>query len=218
MDQPNPVNSDPHPLPELPDQPVKKSVFDPGQVYPDATANSISSPMPAVESNTFNKNAEPGRINHTYGVTIMAVLLILSAAFSLTRASATTIAQIAAALDILLAVGLLFRVEVARKIIIYLLSISLVLQLISIPVMISTLNRATNGTAEFDRISQQEQQKKITPGQRQALDNASANLHANAERVNKLYGRVYLSLGILIVVEIAEIVYLTRPKVKSVFH
>jgi hypothetical protein len=121
-------------------------------------------------------------------------------------------------LNLLVAVGLLFRLELARKVTIWLSGLLLILTVANLLLLVALQQRVqqakTNYEAAFSRLDK----NNPTPTQKQQLAAIRSTLDTEAKQAGKAFEFTYAKLGVTALESIIVIVYLTRPGVSIVFR
>lgn len=152
------------------------------------------------------------------GIYIIAGLTLLGVLSGLFDNSQTGIIYtVSMIFSLMLAVGLVFRLEPARKFMVGLSILILVISAISMVLLAGLQNKLEQGQKNYDTAVSKIDQSKITSKQKQQLDEISTTLNSQSKRVGSTLTFIYLKLGFTALVQIAVIVYLTRPKIKAVF-
>jgi hypothetical protein len=130
----------------------------------------------------------------------------------------STYYMIAFVLDILLCVGLLFRLEVARKLLVWTLGATAILSVISFLLLSGIQQRLQTEKADFQYVVSKINQSEETLQQRQEIASLQAQVNNEDKKAGKSIDLSYFKFGATLVVDITIIVYLTRPSVKGVFR
>ncbi len=127
--------------------------------------------------------------------------------------------SIAMLLDLLFAIGLLVRLEIARKIYIYLAGIIILLSIGIIILLALLQHRVAELQANLNNTINNVEQNSttITQDQKQQLNSVRDQLNSEQKLVGKAITFSYIKYGVSILEMAGVIVYLTRPKVKEVF-
>lgn len=121
-------------------------------------------------------------------------------------------------LNLLLAVGLILRLELARKFILWLLGMTLVLTIVSLFLLVGLQQRLQTLKTNYDDAISRIDQSKLSITQKQQLDTIQAAITGKEKLAGKAITFTYIKLGATAVETIVVMVYLTRPKVKEVFR
>ena len=120
-------------------------------------------------------------------------------------------------LDLLVGVGLLCRLEVARKIMLWLSAIMIILSVISLIILAGLQQRIAQSKAHYETAVSKINQQTLTSTERQELADIQTKLDTQEKQAGKAIGLTYFEEGAFVVEGLAVIVYLTRPKIKAVF-
>lgn len=159
-------------------------------------------------------DATPERPPMPKGVVILAVLTIVVAVYAFFVAS-SALQDIGAIIDLLIGVGLLMRSAIARKIIVVVSVISVVVTIFAVISFGLLLGQADNKDAQVLQSLQSVQNP--TPSQQQSIATLKNSIETNQAKVHHESAGFYLNSGIEVALQLALIVYLTRPKVKAAF-
>lgn len=153
-----------------------------------------------------------------FGVYLIASLNLLAFAVSFFDTSQTgNIYSIAMLVDLLFGVGMLLRMEWARKIYVWLSVVVIILSILSIFVLIGLQLRIKDIKANYNDSLSKIDQTHQTASQKKTLDTLQAQITDTEKKVGKLITFAYIknigtAVGTMVIV-----IYLTRPKVKEVF-
>lgn len=125
---------------------------------------------------------------------------------------------IALFIDLLLCVGLIFRLETARKLMIWLSAGTVILSVISVLLLVGVQQRLKVDKDNFQYAVSKINQAQETLQQRQQISNLQAKLNEVEKQAGKSIYQSYFKEGVTAIAEVGVIVYLTRPKVKGVFR
>jgi len=125
---------------------------------------------------------------------------------------------IAMLLDLLLAIGLVLRLEVARKLIVVLSGLILVLSGIGLIQLAGFQQRLQQAKTKYDNAVSRIDPTSLTPAQQDQLQSLRDAVSAQEKKAGKAIAFTYIKLGVTAAETIAVVVYLSRPKVKEVFH
>jgi hypothetical protein len=151
-----------------------------------------------------------------YAIVAFALLSFILSFFDTSQAS--LLYTIAMLLNLLLAVGLLLRMETARKCLLWLSGITLVLAIASTVGLYMVQKRIHDLKSQYDTIVSRIDRNRMTTVQKKQLDALTADLGEKEKQAGKAIALTYVKLGVTAVETVAVIVYLTRPKVKDFFH
>lgn len=121
-------------------------------------------------------------------------------------------------IDLLLAIGLLLRLEAARKTFMWLTGITLFLTSASFYLLLSLQQKIQLSKTNYEAAISKLDRSKLTETQKQTLSTLQAAITVKEKQAGKAVTFTYIKLGATAVETIAVMVYLTRPKVKEVFH
>lgn len=199
-------------------------------IFPDAnqaqTAQSANNFIPSGEPNTTDRTPLPigshmPVVNKKVPIGVYMIVgfnLIGFVISFLDTSQNSLIYTIVIFVDLLLGIGLLLRLEVARKIITYLMGITLILSVVSIFLLASLQQKLQKTKTNYETAISQLDQSKLSVTQKQQLDSLQTTLATNQKQVGKVITFTYIKLGITIIETVAVIIYLTRPGVKEVFE
>lgn len=153
------------------------------------------------------------------GIYVIAGLTLLGVISGLFDDSQTGIIYtVSMIFSLLLVFGLVFRMELARKFMVGLSIFIVIISAASLLLLASLQNKFEQGQINYEAAVSKIDQSRITSKQKQQLDEMSATLASQSRQVGSALIFVYFKLGFTALVQIAVIVYLTRPKVKEVFE
>ena len=188
-------------------------------------------PIASADGMPVNDNASPHSTMHLsgsqlpqekkplhWGIYFIAAWNIVGFALSFFSSSQTnTIYTIVMFLDLIVGIGLFFRLEVARKVMVWLAGILLVLSAISLILLVGLQQRIAQSRANYNNAISHINQQQLTPGQRQQLVTTQTNISNQQKQAGKAVGITYFKEGASFVEGLVVIIYLTRPKIKDVF-
>jgi len=121
-------------------------------------------------------------------------------------------------LDLLVAVGLIFRLELARKATIWLSGLILILTVANLLLLIVARQNLQNAKTKYDAAVSRLDKSTLTMTQKQQLATLQTTVDSEVKQAGKAFTFTYTKLGVTALESIAVIVYLTRPKVSAVFR
>lgn len=222
---PTPVNPNPAPLgTDIPASlnPVSASV-------PPATATSPQSPQTAsaipptqtASGTAFltGSDLRQEKKKLPVGVYIIAgfnLLGFVGGFFDTSQAS--QLYTFAMLLNLLLGIGLLVRVEAARKTMVILSGLILVLSVASVVMLAALQSRLTHVKTDYESAISRIDQNRLSTDQKQKLATLNQTLESQQKKVGKIITYTYIKLGVTAVETVIVMVYLTRPSIKEVFE
>jgi hypothetical protein len=187
--------------------------------------NSLEEPstQAGVQSDTqvglAGSQMQPEKVKMPVGIYIIAGLSLLGfIAGFFDSSQSSTIYIIAMFMNLALAIGLIMRLQAARKLAIWLSGIILVITAASLLLLVGLQDRLHQRRADYEAAFSKIDRSKITSTQKQQLEAMSAAIATQEKKAGKAITFTYFKLGATSVECIAVIVYLTRPRVKAVFH
>lgn len=152
------------------------------------------------------------------GIYIVVAFLLAGFVVSLANAHGNISMTLLSLINILLATGLLMKKDIARKILIILASILIILTLIVVVGLFSVQQRAEqSATTAQTAIENVQNNQSSTAAQQQAANNYQNQITSQRNKLNNTYIIAYIQDSIIIVGYTALVIYLTRPKIKSIF-
>lgn len=152
------------------------------------------------------------------GIYIIVALLFLSIIASLFDSSqASLLYTISMLINLVLGVGLLFRLEAARKILAVFSAILVVLYTIILVLSFALEQRVNQSVTNYNAIVENIDERKLTHSQKEQLKRWETQISDAYKRVGKEFTFMYIRTSAYIVLMLAVVVYLGRSKVKSVF-
>lgn len=213
--QPSALTNPAHPQKIITPQSVSSSFYTKPTTYQTNQPSSPNDTYVGLTGSQIKKEKKPLPI----GVYIIAGFILIGFVISFFDTSQNSgIYIIVMFADLLLAIGLLIRLQVARKIIIWLQALALVLSVASLFLLIGTQQRLNTLKTNYETAINRIDQSKLTPTQKQQLDNIQNAIVIKEKQTGKTITFSYFKLGATSVASLVVIIYLTRPKVKEVFH
>lgn len=121
-------------------------------------------------------------------------------------------------LNVLISIGLLMRLDIARKIMLWLTGITLAITVVSLVLLAGVQQRTNQQTANYETAVSKIDQTKATTAQKRQLAEMNALMDESAKKAGSAIYYTYLILGVTTAGSIAVIWYLTRPNVRRAFH
>lgn len=212
------VNTDAVAEPQATSNPTPPT-YDPSSVYPSATQTIANTSSGNAPIGLTGSQIQQQKVRLPIGIYIIAGYNLVGFAIGFFDSSQNSeIYTIVMFADLLLAIGLLLRLEVARKIILWLECITLVLTIASLFLLVGLQLRIQTLKTNYDTAISRIDQSKLTPTQKQQLDDIQTAIAVKQKQAGKAITFTYFKLGATAVGTIVVLVYLTRPKVKEVFH
>jgi hypothetical protein len=189
-------------------------------------------PMPVGQPDLSASNAPTGQVFLTgsqlqpeaqkklpWGVYAIVAFTLVSFILSFfDNSQASLLYTIAMLLNLLLAIGLLLRMEAARKLLLWLSGITLALAIASTVGLYMVQKRIHDLKSQYDTIVSRIDRNRMTTVQKEQLDKLTADLTEKEKQAGKAISFTYTKLGVTAVETVAVVIYLTRPKVKEFFH
>lgn len=162
---------------------------------------------------------EQEKVNLPIGIYIIQAWAVISLILDQIGTSQTSVyTTIALFIDLLVCVGLFFRMEAARKLMLWLSTGTVILSVISLLLLVGVQQRIEATKANFQTAVSKINQAETTVQQRQQIADLQTQLNTLEKKAGKSIDRAYIVQGITIVAETLVVVYLSRPKVKGVFR
>ena len=155
----------------------------------------------------------------TLGIYLIATLLIIGFIASFINSSNPTYIVVINFTNILLAIGLLLRNNIIRKITIGLgvfLILTLIFETVTL-IEIQHLARISTSKAEIS-LTNLQSNSYITPAQQTEIVNAKYTLKNDQKTLSKRYVFAYINVAAELLIYVSMIIYLTRTKVKEIFE
>jgi ABC-type multidrug transport system fused ATPase/permease subunit len=220
LSQPNPVEP----------QSAPPSVIAPPSFTP--AQQSITSPQPQPGKLSLGTNDDvpvgvaasslglSGKFNTRLpkGVYVIVGLVFIDFLSIFFNTNTSSIYSIAMVLDLLVAVGLLTKTEMARKAAVYVEIISIVLICIVVIMLASLDAKVNKSEAQFKQVVASLNTATETDAQKTGLAKLSTLLDQERKQLGHDINIAYIRDGISAAFSIGILVYLTRPSVKEVFH
>jgi len=195
--------------------PVSQSVYPEPTAFQNAPATTPVDTHIGLTGSQMQKEKKPMPI----GVYIIAGLNLIGFVIGFFDTSQNSgVYTIAMLLDLMLAIGLLLRLEVARKLIMWLSGLILALTVVSLIMLVGLQQRISQLKTNYDTAISRIDQSKLTPTQKQQLDEIQAAIAVKEKQAGKAISFTYIKLGVTGVEMLGVMIYLSRPKVKEVFH
>lgn len=125
---------------------------------------------------------------------------------------------VAMLIDLFLAIGLLLRMEAARKAVVWLSGIILIITAVSLILLAAVQQRIRNIESDHQTVMSRIDQRKLTATQKKQLDDLQAKLSTYEKQAGKAIRFTYIKLGVTAVESIAVVIYLSRPRIRSAFR
>ena len=156
--------------------------------------------------------------------TLVGVWLIIlwctgSALFSFfSKNQSSILSSITMILDVMVAVGLIFKLNLARKILIWLMGITVAISIISMALLVATNSKYTKAKQQYDAAATAiSSSSAVDITLKQQLNDQQAQIATLNKQLGKYFSYMYYFLSVEIVLGIATIVYLELPGVKENF-
>jgi len=181
-----------------------------------APANDNDSPYPTMNL-TGSQIAQEKKPLH-WGIYVIAAYNIIGFALSFFSSSQSgTFYIIVMLIDLLVGIGLLFRLELARKVMVWLAGILFVLSAISLILLVGLQQRIAQSKTNYNNAISHINQQQLTPEQQKQLATTQTTISNQQKQAGKAVGLTYFTEGASFVEGLAVMIYLTRPKIKDVF-
>lgn len=188
------------------------------------TANHIPQNPPALPPNqdsvglTYSQ-MEPVKQKVSIGVFVVTALSFLGVIASFFDTSQNSgIYSLIMVANLVMAVGLLFRLEVARKIIVWLQIIVTTFSILAIFLLLGLQQRIQTLKSNYNTAVNKINQAQLSAPQKQQIEDMQKLIDEKEKQVGKAITFTYIKLGLTVVESIVVVVYLTRPRVKDVFR
>jgi hypothetical protein len=153
------------------------------------------------------------------GIYVIVALSIIDLVLSLFRSSDNSIVfTIVMFFDLLACVGLLLKLEFVRKMLVVVAAISIVLIGIEVLGLLTLQDKVNQQKARYDQIISSVDMTRLTTQQRTFLAEQKDRLATLQKREGHAMTVAFVGLGVGVATSLAQIVYLTRPKVRAVFE
>lgn len=206
--------------PSLQAEPTSQSPSpNPASIYPDAQNSSSTVSATTTPIGLTGSQLQPEKIKIPVGIYIIAGFNLLGFAVSFFDSSQNSgIYSIVMLVDLLLAIGLLFRLEVARKVIVWLAGVTLILTVINVAMLFALQQRLHELRSNYDSAISRIDQARLTLAQKQQLEAMNTAIAQKEKQAGKAISFTYVKLGATAVGSVVIIIYLTRPRIKEVFR
>ncbi|MDB5184260.1 MAG: hypothetical protein JWN38_68 [Candidatus Saccharibacteria bacterium] len=153
------------------------------------------------------------------GIYVIAAFYLLSVVLSFAASSGSAYYSIDLVLDLLLALGLLAKIELARIVAIVFTLLTVVISALALVGFVTVQNRyhTLNDKANAS-ITSLENNRQLTYTQQQQLESYKATAAAQKKSLDKAYGLIYAQYVLAILGSAGVAFYLTRPGVRQVFN
>ncbi|HTE22236.1 MAG TPA: hypothetical protein VK674_04315 [Candidatus Limnocylindria bacterium] len=223
------TGTQPDPLPNEPPEPqavgngVALSTDGTAAGAPQATPQNIvqghNVPVPVTPVFLTGSQIQLEKKKLPVGVYVLTGFTLLSFLASFFDSSQTSVIySVAMLVSLLVAIGLVLRMEAARKFMTGYSVVLLVLTIVSIVLLVGLQQRIRQNKANYEAAVNRIDQSRLTSNQKQLLEAMSMTLAAQEKQAGKAISFTYFKLGSTALVSLATIVYLTRPKVREAFE
>lgn len=156
---------------------------------------------------------QPQKTRLPKGVYVIAGLILIGFTFSFFDTSQNSfLFSIGLFMDLLLGIGLLLRMEAARKMLIIISAALLVLTTASAFLIVGFQSRMASQKAKFEAAV-----GRLNKENQVSLDEFRTHITAAERQLDRDLGLIYTKLALSGIFHIAVIIYLTRPRVKEAF-
>jgi hypothetical protein len=160
---------------------------------------------------------EPTRL--PVGVYIIVGLMFLNAISSLFNVvQSNGFYTVAMLFSLLIAVGMLAKLDVARKALLWLMGIVLIVTVLSFFLLAATINRINQKLDAADAQIAQADKSNWTAKQKHDVQVFVDSAHKGRDDLDRKIRITYFIYGLTLIEPIVILIYLTRPKVKSAFR
>jgi hypothetical protein len=217
----DPQLSPPQPAPQ-PSTPPPAPMHNPGNIYPEVM-QSFDPSKPAPEPKPFEDEPSSADNSLPIGVVIIAVIGIAGAAYNFTILSASVsstyinLLRLASGLDLIFAIGLLLRSNLARlgyilaSTLVILLQVAIVYEMLHLKSELNTLDAQSRSAISEVVLANP------TPEKQQEAATLISQVTESEQKLNTLYAKIYVERGIVVLFDVAVIYYLTRKSVRQHF-
>jgi hypothetical protein len=120
--------------------------------------------------------------------------------------------------DLLLAVGLLLRLEFVRQTIIFLSALVIVFSALDSMALLAVQSKANKALANYNHAVSQLDKQSLSEQQRSQLAALNAEVQDSKKKEGHAMTIAWLNVGVEVVVSVGTMAYLVRPKVRGVFR
>ena len=184
---------------------------------PNPVQEQIQSPVFAAKSDAQESQAKP-RIKLPLGVYVVAALVFMGFVGSFFNTSRTsTVSGAIAVIELLLVVGLLMRKNLARMALIGVAGISIVVAVVTMVTYVNVQQGIKQDKVNYQTAVNHLNEQKLTEDEKRNLGTLQIEISKKQKQIGQIIVVSYGMQAAAIVESIIIIIYLTRPKVKSVF-
>jgi hypothetical protein len=181
---------------------------------PAVATNSEGVPIGVAASN-LNLDTRPSL---PVGVYIIVLVILVNVGASFLNTNTSAVYTLAMVLDLLVAFGLLLRIEIFRMVSIILQSITIVLVALVIVGLILVQNRLNQLHSQYEQAITHLNPVTETVQQKAGIASLNKKIESQQKQVGKTIRTAYIRDGLNIVADGVVIIYLTRPRVKAAFE
>ncbi|HUP26560.1 MAG TPA: hypothetical protein VM124_02880 [Candidatus Limnocylindrales bacterium] len=224
---PTPVNPEPVPTPEPPavaispmpaDSPISNVMPQQGEV---PVPNTAPVPPEAPSGSTFiaGSQLQEEKVKLPTGIFVIAGLNLLGFITGFFDTSQTgAIYTVVMFINLLLAIGLVLRYEIARRSMLWLSGLTLIIAVAGIFMLGALQQKIKQSKADYETAISRIDKNMITQTQKQQLETITATIASQEKLAGKAITLTYIKLGVATLEAVGILVYLTRPSVKGVFR
>jgi hypothetical protein len=121
-------------------------------------------------------------------------------------------------LNLLLAIGLLMRLEIARAIMFWLEAVTLLISIVCFVLLFNLQHKMNNVRNDYNAAMSKIDQSQLTTVQKQQLDDLKSSISDLEKQAGKAVEFTYIKLGATTLFSAGIMVYLSRPKIKESFR
>lgn len=183
-------------------------------IYPEATHS-----VAPVGNFMTGSSITPTRSKLPRGIYVIVGLNVISFALSFFRSyNSNLFFTILTVCDLLIVAGLVMRLEAARKIAVALAILTIIISVIDVVGLLAVQSKVNQSVANYHRAVDSLDLTTATARQRTIIASQKAQLAALQKREGAAMNIALINTGIGMIVSLGEAIYLTRPKIASVFE
>ncbi len=218
--EPDPAPTPPQPAPS---PVVTSAAVNPGvapqDVAPQASSGISTAPVASPDSMFIaGSQLAEEKVKLPSGIYIIAGLNLLGFITGFFDTSQTgAMYTVVMFIDLLLAIGLILRYEIARKSLLWLSGLTLIIALASIFLLAGLQQKIKQSKTDYETAISRIDQSRITEAQKQQLQSINTTLASQEKLAGKAITFTYIKLGVATLEAVGILIYLTRPSVKEIF-
>ena len=209
VEQPRPEIGQPQPIVASPAPPALEP-----SVQTEVPSTAVDLPIGLTGSAIINE--KPALPIGIYIFAILNLLAFIASFFSSTNNSA--VANISMLVNLIFGVGLLFRIELVRKIAVVFATISVLIYTITFFGLLAVQHRANQAVNRFNQAISSLNTSTETIAQKQEISDLKSQIQQEKVREGHAMDLAFVVLGVEFVATSVEVFYLTRPRVMIVFQ